>query len=276
MNYLEFDFQVLPKIPGVEILVAELGMIGFESFVDTEKGTLAYIQEAEFNASDLQLVTLLSNPEFTISYSQKSIEQQNWNAAWESNFQPIWVSDHCVVRAPFHSLKEPVEFDLIIEPKMSFGTGHHETTGLMLEYLLEQDLNQKAVMDMGCGTGVLAIMAAKKGAMPVMAIDIDRWSYENTIENIERNSVEGIEVLEGGAECISGSYDVFIANINRNILIHDMEYYFKALKPEGTLLMSGFFETDIEQIANHAQQWGWQQRSFKEKNQWVAVEFRKA
>ncbi|MFT5970797.1 MAG: ribosomal protein L11 methyltransferase [Flavobacteriales bacterium] len=275
MNYIEFDFKVSPLIPGVEILIAELGMTGFESFVEHETGVLAYIQEDEFKASILEEVRILTNPNFEITFEQKVIEQQNWNAAWESNFEPIFVGDSCVVRAPFHQLEKEYTFDLIIEPKMSFGTGHHETTSLILAQLLEKDLTKKSVIDMGCGTGVLAILAAKQNASPVLAIDIDEWSYENSVENCERNGVPQIQVKLGGAEVIEGSCDLFIANINRNILMQDMPYYVKHMNANATLLLSGFFETDIPILQTEAEQLGLSYVGFTEKNRWVAVEFSK-
>ncbi len=275
MNYLEFDFVVSPKIPGVEILIAELGMMGFESFVETDHGTLAYIQEEEFQPAILEEVNILSNPNFIISFTKKSIEQQNWNATWESNFEPIFVGEECVVRAPFHQLEENYLYDLIIEPKMSFGTGHHETTALILSYLLEKDLKGKSVIDMGCGTGVLAILAAKKGAHPVMAIDIDQWSFENSLENCERNQTPDVEVKLGGAEVINGSYDLFIANINRNILMQDMSEYVKSMNTSSEMILSGFFATDIPILKGEAERLGLTYKGYKERNKWVAVEFSK-
>src|SRR5690606_38666275 len=195
MNYLEYNFTVKPLQPGVEILIAELGFAGFESFVEHEEGVLAYIQKEEWNETILSDVQILTTSEFDIDFDFKEIEQINWNEEWEKNFSPIVVDNMCSVRAPFHE-KSNVEYDIVIEPKMSFGTGHHETTFMMIQHMLTMDFKGKSVLDMGCGTAVLAILAEKLGATKLTAIDIDNWCYLNSLENVERNSCEQITVLE--------------------------------------------------------------------------------
>src|SRR5690554_802299 len=187
MNYIEYIFKVAPLQPGTEILIAELGYAGFESFVETEEGVTAYIQKDEWNDAILEEINILDSKEFEISFSQSEIEQVNWNSEWEKNFDPIEVDGKCTVRAPFHPQKN-FEYEIVIEPKMSFGTGHHETTFMMLQFILENDFNGKTVLDMGCGTAVLAILAEMRGASKIDAIDIDEWCYENSVENIERNN----------------------------------------------------------------------------------------
>ncbi|MEL4308167.1 50S ribosomal protein L11 methyltransferase [Joostella sp. CR20] len=271
--YLEYTFKVSPTEQGNEILIAELGFAGFESFVENENGVVAYIQKEEWNANILDEIQILESDLFEISYEFKEIEQQNWNAEWEKNFHPIEVDGMCTVRAPFHE-KPTTKYDIIIEPKMSFGTGHHETTHMMIQFLLKNDLTNKKVLDMGCGTGVLAILAEKEGATKIDAIDIDNWCYLNSIENVERNNCKNITVLEGDASLLEGkNYDVIIANINRNILLEDIPTYAKCLNEGGTLLLSGFYKDDIPQIQKQCEAFSLKFVENLEKNHWVAVKF---
>ncbi|ATA92589.1 50S ribosomal protein L11 methyltransferase [Capnocytophaga canimorsus] len=274
-NYIEYDFVITPLGEACEILVAELAEFGFESFVDSENGILAYVQEKDWYPEILDDIYILKNPEFKISYTQKLIKQVNWNEQWEKNFNPITVNEQITVRAPFHE-KTNTPFDIVIEPKMSFGTGHHETTHMMLEFLLNTQLLGKKVLDMGCGTGVLAIMAAKKGATDVTAIDIDAWCYENAQENIQRNETEFIKVLLGDATLLNDqNFDVIIANINRNILLEDIPIYVESLSEGGTLFLSGFYQEDIPAIAEKCSQKGLTFVQKLERNRWVALQFNK-
>lgn len=275
MNYLEFKFVIEPLQPASEILIAELGYAGFESFVENEDGVTAYIPKEEYDPEILAGIHILQSPEFDISYSSKEIEQVNWNEEWEKNFHPIVVNKECGVRAPFHP-KADVKYDIIIEPKMSFGTGHHATTHMMIEFLLKNDFAGKKVLDMGCGTGVLAIVAEKKGAEAVDAVDIDNWCYQNTIENIERNECSKITAYEGGAEVLEGKhYDVIIANINRNILLEDIETYSRALNTPGVLYLSGFYSKDIPAIREMCEKHELEYEDFLEREEWVALKFLK-
>ena len=272
-NYLEFQFKIHPPAPASEILIAELGSLGFESFVENEDGVTAYILKEEFNENMLTEVRILDSDEFKISYSSSEIQQVNWNEEWEKNFQPIVVDDICSVRAPFHP-KPETEFDIVIEPKMSFGTGHHATTHMMIQFILKNEWKGKSVLDMGCGTGVLAILSSQKGANPVEAIDIDNWCYLNSLENIERNNVPEISVKEGGAELLGEKkYDVIIANINRNILLNDMQKYVSVLQPDGDLYLSGFYKEDIPIIQEACEKLGLKFQENLEKDKWVAVKF---
>lgn len=276
MNYLEFKFVVEPPQPASEILIAELGLAGFESFVENEDGITAYIPKEEYEAECMTGIHILQSNEFDISFTQSEIEQVNWNIEWEKNFHPIIVSEQCGVRAPFHP-KPDVTYDIVIEPKMSFGTGHHATTHMMIEFLLEQDLQGKKVLDMGCGTGVLAIVAEKRGAYEIDAIDIDNWCYQNTRENVERNECLKIEAFEGSAELLEGkNYDVIIANINRNILLEDMENYDRSLNAGGDLFLSGFYSKDIPVIREECEKHGLEYLDFKEREDWVALKFTKS
>lgn len=274
--YLSFQFVVEPLELGTEILMAELGELPFESFEETETGVNAYIQKELYEEGMLETIAILKSSEFKISFTIVEIAPENWNETWESNFNPIEINDLCIVRAPFHESKN-VKYDIVIEPKMSFGTGHHETTHLMLEYILEQDFENKKTLDMGCGTAVLAILAAKKGANPIDAIDIDNWCYLNSIENIERNNCTNIQVLEGDVSLLPGrNYDVIIANINRNILLNDIELYQNCLQQDGMLLLSGFYKEDIDLIEKHCNSLHLKLLETKEKNNWVALRFVKS
>jgi ribosomal protein L11 methyltransferase len=271
--YIEYDFTVHPLQPASDILIAELGAVGFESFVEEAHGVLAYIQKTDWKADMLDDVEILSNPSFKISYVRKEIEQENWNATWEQNFQPIIVDDICMIRAPFHEKKE-VTYDIVIEPKMSFGTGHHETTHMMLQHLLDMEFQDKSVLDMGSGTGVLAILAAMRGASSIDAIDIDNWCYLNAKENVERNKVGHINVFEGDASLLKAQrYDIIIANINRNILLEDIGNYVCCLNPKGVLLLSGFYKSDLDMISRKCAGEGLLFEKNFEKNNWVAAKY---
>ena len=272
-TYIEYDFKVRPLQPGTEILIAELGYAGFESFVETEVGVKAYIQKEEWNAGILSDIQILSSEEFQIDYSFTEIAQVNWNEEWEKNFDAIEVDGKCVVRAPFHS-EADIEFEIIIEPKMSFGTGHHETTHMMLQHILENDFTNKSVLDMGCGTAVLAILAEMKGASKLDAIDYDPWCFENSEENVARNNCKNITVELGDASLLAGrQYDVIIANINRNILLNDLEHYRKCLDTGGELYLSGFYKEDLPIITASCNKLGFTFVDNKERNNWIAAKF---
>lgn len=259
--------------PGAEILIAELGETPFESFIETENGISAYIQKEYWNEDMLNDIQILNSDEFDISYTFEEIEQVNWNEEWEKNFEPIDVDNTCRVRAPFHD-KTDAKYDIVIEPKMSFGTGHHETTYMMIQHLLETDLDNKKTLDMGCGTAILAILAEMKGAKPIDAIDIDNWCYLNSIENAGRNNCRHISVYEGDASLLEGkSYDVIIANINRNILLNDMEQYIACLNKGGLLFLSGFYEEDIPAIDASCSEKGLTFIKKLSRNNWVSLKY---
>jgi len=271
--YLAYHFSVDPKEPGSEILIAELGEKPFESFMETENGFSAYIQKDLWTKNILDDIYLLHSPDFTISHTIEEIEQVNWNEEWEKNFEPIDVNGKCHVRAPFHS-KTHAEFDIVIEPKMSFGTGHHETTHMMIQHLLETNVTNLKTLDMGCGTAILAILAEMKGAKPIDAIDIDNWCYLNSIENAERNNCHEITVYEGDASLLKeNKYDLIIANINRNILLNDMQQYVDCLNKNGILLLSGFYNEDIPFIDESCIEKGLTFVKKFERNNWVSLKY---
>lgn len=271
--YIGYHFTIEPLELGSEILIAELGEKAFESFIETETGISAFVQKDLWSETILENIQILENPEFKIEYTFEEIEQVNWNEEWEKNFDPIDVDGKCHVRAPFHE-KTNAEFDIVIEPKMSFGTGHHETTHMMIQHLLETDLVGKKTLDMGCGTAILAILAEMKGAQPIDAIDIDNWCYLNSIENAERNNCKHISVYEGDASLLIGKkYDVIIANINRNILLNDMQQYVDCLNENGILFLSGFYMEDIPVISESCTSKGLTYVKQFERNNWVALKF---
>lgn len=271
--YIGYYFTVKPLQPATEILIAELGYAGFESFVETETGVTAYIQKEEWREDILQDIYVLTSDEFEISYTFDEIEQVNWNSEWEKNFNPIIVDNLCSVRAPFHE-KPDTQYDIIIEPKMSFGTGHHETTHMMIQHIMANDFQGKSVLDMGCGTAVLAILAEMKGANPIDAIDIDNWCYLNSIENAERNNAKNITVYEGDASLlVNKKYDTIIANINRNILLNDIKTYANCLNENGSLFLSGFYEADIPTIEKECNASGLKLKNKLKRNDWVALHF---
>jgi ribosomal protein L11 methyltransferase len=275
LNYIVYNFKVSPKEPATEILIAQLGLAGFESFVENEDGVSAYIQESDWNSAILENIQILNSGEFMISYKEEVIQQTNWNREWEKNFNPIQVAGLVSIRAPFHS-NPNLKFDIIIEPKMSFGTGHHETTHMMIQHLLSLDLTNKKVLDMGCGTGILAIFAEMKGAENIDAIDIDNWCYQNSLENVERNNCKRITVFKGGASLLfNKKYDIVVANINRNILLQDMNAYIDCLSPDGILLLSGFYYEDIPMIDAVVSTYGLKMDHIIERNNWVALKYLK-
>ena len=275
MNYIEYDFTVSPTEMGAEILMAELAEVGFDSFEDTPTGIKAYIPKNSWNEQILHDIYLLSNPEFTISYQITEIEQVNWNEEWEKNFSPIVVEDLCTVRANFHPVPN-TRYDIVITPKMSFGTGHHETTYMMLQQLLPLSLEGAKVLDMGCGTGILAIMAALRGAHDITAIDIDPWCVENATENVQQNNCSFITIKEGDVSLIAGEqYNLILANINRNILLSDIPAYTQALLPQGLLLVSGFYVEDLPAIKEKCQEEGLTYLSHIERNRWVSAKFQR-
>ena len=272
-SFIEYQFSVQPKQPATDILIAELEALGFESFLETKESLLAYIKKSDWDSGNLDQVSVLQNPEFNIAFESSEIDQQNWNAQWEANFEPIILGRHCAVRAPFHE-KPDVTFDIVIAPKMSFGTGHHETTHMMLQFVLKNDMRGKNVLDMGCGTAVLAILASMKGAGVVHAIDMDHWSYLNALENVKLNEQDRIKVMEGKVDLLQEhEYDVILANINRNTLLKDIPVYAKHLKKGGILVLSGFYRDDMPAISEKCASSGLSFQENLENNDWVSAKY---
>lgn len=276
MNYIEVSFSISPLQPASEILIAELSSKGFESFVEDDKGIKAYIQHDDYEEDIWKQITILQNPDFQISYHVSEIEDQNWNAKWESDYESVLIDNKCHIRAPFHNSLTGVEFEIIIEPQMSFGTAHHETTHQMVQLLMDEDVQGKYVLDMGSGTAVLAILASLKGAKTVDAIDIDEWAYNNARDNVRKNNLDNINVLMGGAELLKNQkYDLVLANINKNILLSDMKHYEKVMSGNAKILFSGFYRNDLEDIKTEAAKYKLSFSHHLERNKWIAAVFRK-
>ncbi len=271
--YLEFEFLTGSRISVQEILVAELGEIGFESFMNSPIGLLAYIPQHEFDP--VLLTGVLNNLPEGIEYKKTLIPPQNWNQEWEKQFEPVWITETCLIRAPFHEPAADNCIQLIIEPKMSFGTGHHPTTQLMCKGLLTISMQGKTVLDMGCGTGILAILAAKLGAEHVIGIDTEEWAIQNSLENANRNDISA-EFLLGAQEQIgSKTADVFLANINRNVLLDNSRVYSFAVKNGGYLLLSGFLEPDVTTILETYTQLGFSLITNQAEDNWRCLILRK-
>lgn len=273
MNYTELTFIVVPPEPGSDILIALLAENGFESFEETENGLKAYIPTKAFNPELLISIINSTKDSFQFTYQVKEMENTNWNAVWESNYEPVLISDKVYIYAPFHAPMPEAEYAILIEPKMSFGTAHHETTSLMISMMLRENLHSQSLLDMGCGTAILAILAEKMGAINIEAIDNDENAFENSIENLERNNCSNINVGFGGYEIISGDFNVILANINKNILLRDMSAYTEHLLAGGKIFFSGFYLNDLADIEKLANKSGLILDSFEEKNNWVCARF---
>lgn len=258
-----------------DLLASYMGEIDFESFVETEVGLDAYILTSKFSKEMLEQHLNEFSFDENIQFTFEDAEDKNWNEEWEKYFfEPIVIADQCVIHSSFHKDFPPCKYDITIDPKMAFGTGHHETTSLMIAEILKMDLNTKSVLDMGCGTSVLAILAEKCGAGKITAIDIDDWCTDNSLENILLNGARNITVLLGGAELLKNmNFDIIIANINRNILLADMHAYVSCMDTKGELYMSGFYTQDIPILETKANELGLKLVSTNSKNNWAVVKF---
>ena len=278
MVYIEVKFTLTPwSETAQDILTALAGDIGFESFVEEDHTLKAYIQQPLYDEESISdIIASFPLPDVSIAYTSQEQEDKDWNEEWEKNFfQPIVIGNRCVIHSTFHKDIPPMEYDILINPQMSFGTGHHETTSLIVSRLLETELTGKSVLDMGCGTSILAILAAKRGASPITAIDIDDWCVNNSRDNITLNNIHNIKVELGDANLLKGKepFDVIIANINRNIMLADMPQYAACMHPGSELYMSGFYVQDIPAIREKAESLGMEFIHHREKNNWAAVKF---
>jgi ribosomal protein L11 methyltransferase len=276
MEYTKINCSLQPDTEiNREILIAELGNAGCESFTETDEFVEAYIPTADFSEAGPTKLFPHDFPYFKFSFTTEVIPDQNWNEVWEKNyFQPLVIADRCLIRAPFHTDYPKTEYEIVIEPGMAFGTGNHETTSLIIAKIFEQDLIGKTVLDMGCGTGILGILASMRGAKKIIGIDIDTWAISSSVENTANNNVQNLEVILGGAEAIPDTkFDFIYANIQRNILLNDMSQYCKALKQGGELLMSGFYFDDLESIKERAFELGLEFKNFTENEKWVVAAF---
>lgn len=276
MNYIRCTLELAPLQPASDIFIAALSELGFESFEETPSGLNAYIQEQLWRPEEFLKLAYLDSPDWKVTYTIDPIAPQNWNEVWERDYKPINVRGLCQVRAPFHPPPAGhIPYDMVISPKMSFGTGHHQTTYLMLDYLLDMDLKGTSVLDVGTGTGVLAILSGMKGASSVTAIDIDPWAFENCSENVARNGQEQIEVLHGDISIVKGHhFQHILANINKNVLLRDLPVYTHALEKGGFLLLSGYYRDDLPELRKTTETLGLEYLDSRERTSWTAALFR--
>lgn len=280
MNYIETTLELKPFRPYNEIFVAALSEIGYESFVEEEISfqVKAYIQADLFSEKALEEACEPFTEMLEFSTNSVEIEKENWNQKWEESFDPVEVGSFCVIRAPFHTINKEFKHEIIIEPKMSFGTGHHQTTQMMVELMENIEFTNSMVLDMGSGTGILAILAQKMSAKATDAIDIEDWAFENMKENVERNNVQSVNCYLGGVEVLKGltsTYQTIIANINKNILLSQFETYNAKLATNGNLLLSGFYEPDAEDILNAKDLLNFKEVNRKTKDGWCALHLKK-
>ena len=275
MNYIHCQFTLSEPTPWAEILITYLAEIEFESFEQTDNLVQAYIQKPLYEEQKVKEVLTTIQTDIECRFDE--IEDENWNAQWESSFSPIYIDKKCIIRAPFHEKEEGFLQEIIINPQMSFGTGHHQTTYLIVSEMFGIDFENKSVLDMGSGTGILAILAEKLGCKEAVAIDIDEWAFTNTIDNIELNNCKKISVEEGGAELLieAEKYDIVLANINRNILTNDMHKYVASMKDNATIYMSGFYTSDVDILSETAVANGLEFINQQEREGWAMVQFKK-
>ncbi len=278
MDYIELSVKITPFNEEVsDIIIFELSEIDYESFTTDNDILKAYIQEVFFDIKKVNNNNVINNfkNKYNISFTNNKIVSKDWNAEWESNFKPLIIDNTVYIRASFHEKNNTCKYDIVIDPKMSFGTGHHSTTSNMIKYILESDIEGKNVLDMGCGTSLLGIFSSMRGATSVTGIDIDEWAYNNSIENIELNNIKNLNVFLGDANSLKaiGKFDIILANINRNILLYDMDKYVDVLKKGGELIMSGFYTEDLDIIQKKAKDLELKYVSHKVDLNWVAVKF---
>lgn len=272
-NFISVNFRVSPIYPGVEILIAELSLLEFEMFEEIESGLIAYIHSRNFNKKTLSKIKLLKSSEFNITYSIQTIEDKNWNKEWEKNFDKVKIGDNCVIRAPFHKASKK-EYEVVIMPEMSFGTGHHETTQLMIENILDSDLTGLNVCDVGSGTGILSILSEKKGAKRVDAVDIDLRCYKNSLENLKRNKCSKVYVQHSSSDILlQNKYDLILCNINLNHLIDNFQNFSKISIQNTHLIVSGFYKNDLDQVNAELKKNNFDFIDFIEKNNWVSSKY---
>lgn len=278
MKYIEVSFTVTPQSEtACDIIAALTAELGFESFVPSTEGTVGYVPANLYNEEAVAaILTDFPMPDTTVTFVSREMEDKNWNEEWEKNFfEPIVVDNRCVIHSTFHKDYPEALYDIIINPQMAFGTGHHQTTRLIISYLLDIDLTDKTVLDMGCGTSILAILASMRGAKTLTAIDIDEWCVNNSIDNLALNNINNIKVFQGDASSLAteGPFDVIIANINRNILLADMQYYVARMNEGAEIYFSGFYESDLPMIKDEAERLGLTFLSHRVEKEWTAAQF---
>ena len=276
MQYTEVDIRLREVNLFADILVAKLNEIEFESYIEDENGVKAYVQTQRLNEVAVQEIMSDISELTELSFRINKIKNENWNIEWESNYQPVFINDSCVIRAHFHNSFPDMKYEIVITPKMSFGTGHHETTSLMMNQMFSLDFKKKSVLDMGTGTGVLAILASKLGARDLVGIDYDTWSFNNAKENAALNNISDIHFIHGDVGAISNvKYDIILANINRNVILNDIENYVSVMDDSSEILLSGFLEEDTPLILKKTKQLGLKLIVSKNKNKWQMLHLKR-
>jgi ribosomal protein L11 methyltransferase len=276
MDYIELTLDLNPKKPWTEILIGELVDLGFESFTEEDDKLQAYIIVDDYRKDKIKLfLNEFSKKDLSINFEEKIIPSQNWNETWESDFEPVKIDKKLLIRAPFHEQQEGFEEVIEIQPQMSFGTGHHQTTYLLSKVLFDIDLDNKTVLDVGTGTGILGILASKKGARSIIGTDIESGACENALENIARNNILNFSILEGDLDVVpNDKYDVIIANINKNVLKNHLKGYAERSKEGTILLLSGFFETDVPELIEFAEKFDFQHDKTHLNESWAVIQFK--
>ncbi len=274
IQYLAYHFTTSDD-QTAEILMALLADYGFDTFDQNDNELSAYIPDKTGIKTEIEIYLFDLQQKFMFTWTQTDMEQKNWNEEWEKNFQPILISNRCLIRAPFHPAQKNIEYDILIEPRMSFGTGHHESTHLMIEEILGLQLNGKKVCDAGCGTGILAILAAKKGAESVYAVDIEEWAYRNALDNIALNNVIDKVTVELGDFSLlqDKQFDIILANINKHIVLGNIQQFFRSITPGGYLIISGILQNDINDVEKEAGNYFFQLISTSSKQDWISAVF---
>lgn len=270
-TYLEVDIHNPADF--TDVLIAELDQLGYDSFEETDSGIKAFVVELDFDEEELKDLQQRYEDLFQFSYSVSELEKKNWNEEWEKNFEQTIVNDDCIIRASFHVPEKEYKYEIIITPRMSFGTGHHGTTTMMLLHEMDMDMEGKKVLDAGCGTAILAIMAKKRGASQIFAYDIDDWAYDNSADNLSLNDAEDIQLAQGDVSVASQNapYDIILANINKNVLLKDIPAFANILSKNGYLVLSGFYENDIEDLLEVTSKHGLKVDDQKELRKWVSL-----
>ena len=276
MEYTEVDIKIREVDPFTEIIIAKLNLIDYETFYENDNGVKCYIQSQNFNKEKLLEVLDEVSTKVKLEYSFNEIPQKNWNEEWEKNFDPIEINSKCFVRSKFHQINDAYDNEIIITPKMSFGTGHHETTFLMLNEMYNLNFKEKLILDIGCGTGILSILSSQKGAKEVVGIDTDEWAYQNSLENSDLNGIDNINFFKGDINIVLDSkFNIILANINTNVILDEISKYYDLLLKNGDLLISGFLKEDLSIISKVANEVGFKLINKKNKDKWFMMHLSK-